>query len=232
MTTYIDIEVFDLGSAYSLYATQLSLLANFMTRGRDLADREKGLKKEADRLRDSIKRCRLEVEIKDHFVSVEEIKELISTYRVQRDIANEIVTKHSRKQELLFKLALTIRLIFVAQTTGMDTEKLCTDVHDLGGQLKIPEKLIKTACSKPKEGYSVVREHFQQLFSQATDSSKEKAPDNLQQALARIVWGSKWRVFFIILVTLLIALYMVWATLPDNTKEKLIDSILERKTSN
>jgi hypothetical protein len=221
----IDIEVFDLGARYFSYATHLSLLANFMSQGRDLSDREQELREEADQLRGSIKRCRLEVEIEDHFSSVDDIMALLSTSRVEHNIANEIVVKHSRRQELVFNLASTISSISVANVQKMDSSGLCEVAHSLGSRLKIPDRLIEAACSNPQEGYSAIREHFALLQVKADEENQDEAPEDWQQAFIRTVWHSKLRVFYIILAVIIIALVTVWSTLPDTTKQNIINAI-------
>ena len=55
-------------------------------------------------------------------------------------------------------------------------------------------------------------------------SSPDKIPESFSQALIQTIWPSRWRLYYVIAGALLVAVFAVWATLPED----LLRDVLER----
>lgn len=56
-------------------------------------------------------------------------------------------------------------------------------------------------------------------------SSPDKIPESFSQALIQIFWRSRWRLYYVIAGALLVAVFAVWATLPEGLQRRVLGRI-------
>lgn len=54
------------------------------------------------------------------------------------------------------------------------------------------------------------------------ERTSRKVPENLTQAIVSLLWHSRWRALFFVMLGVLVIVFSIWKSLPDSTKESLL----------
>lgn len=145
----LDLEVVDVGVAYSLYMGTLVNLVIAFDQQDDLMAFGEEASVSAKRLESALLRCGVAKNIPAEFSGRDGAFALLEGQELQTEIADLLVKQHSRRQELIFIVASTLGgAIGAAATAGSPTARpLVQAALAAGRELGVSEKLVKECFS-------------------------------------------------------------------------------------
>jgi len=152
-----DLEVIDLGAAWTLYAASLVNAAISLNRGAHPSQDE--VTKYASRLRDQLSRCRVTLRVPTSFGSGGEVLRLLGDSGLVSQIGSLLAGVSSRRSELLFLLTCSLGAAMSAQGLQEPRESLNASIERLGSELRLPRRFRRRLIANPDLGVSELRAH-------------------------------------------------------------------------
>ena len=146
----LDLEVLEVGSAYTMYAAALVNLAIDKKQGSDATSTLQTVSKYAERLKEALVRCRVDVEIPVNVGGPEDILRFLQNGDLMHKISNQLVREHSARQEGIFLLTSLIGGALTASTGGVPKTAgpARSEAIVVGRKVGIPDSVIERCLKK------------------------------------------------------------------------------------
>lgn len=161
----LELEIVDLGVAYTLYAAALTNLAISYNRKQGISEANQAVHKHQRRLKETLFRFKFDIVIPKNYSSSEEIMDILVSSTIVNNISNHLAREYSSREENIFLFSVIAGGIMTGEVGGVSTETDAAKVQleRIGKSLELPPRIVRMCCKNPERCFEEFKKYLRTL---------------------------------------------------------------------